>query len=80
MYVARFIAIKQDVIKDFRQGFLPLLLPIFVVCGLILRADLSTALLLFVNCIILMFIGRVSLKHIGLLMATGVLVGGMIYG
>ena len=24
MYVARFIALKQDVIKDFKQGFLPL--------------------------------------------------------
>ncbi|GAB5538776.1 MAG: FtsW/RodA/SpoVE family cell cycle protein [Salibacteraceae bacterium] len=80
MYVARFIAMKQDVIKDFKQGFLPLLLPIFIVCGLILRADLSTALMLFVNCLILMFIGRVSLKHIGLLMATGVVAGGMIYG
>ena len=80
MYVARFIAIKQDVIKDFRQGFLPLLLPIAVVCGLIVRADLSTALMLFVNCLILMFIGRVSLKHIWVLVLAGVMAGGMVYG
>lgn len=80
MYVARFIAIKQDVIKDFRQGFLPLLLPIAVVCGLIVRADLSTALMLFVNCLILMFIGRVSLKHIGVLVLVGVMASGMVYG
>lgn len=80
MFVARFIALKQDVIKDFRQGFLPLLLPIAIICGLIVRADLSTALMLFVNCIILMFIGRVSLKHIGVLMLAGIMAGGVVYG
>ena len=47
MYVARFLALKQDVIKDFKRGFFPLLVPIFLVCGLILPADLSTAAMLF---------------------------------
>lgn len=79
MFMARFIASRQDQIKDFRKGFLPMLIPIFIVCALILPADLSTAALLFVNCIVLMFIGRVSLKHIGLLMLAGVLALGMIY-
>jgi len=79
MYVARFLAIKQDVIKDFSKGFLPLLVPIFIVCGLILPADLSTAALLFVNCLVLMFIGRVQLKHIGLLVLSGVFALGMVY-
>lgn len=79
MYIARFVAMKQDVIKDFKRGFLPLLVPIFVVCGLILPADLSTAAMLFVNCIMLMFIGRVSLKHIGLLLLAGIFSLGMVY-
>jgi len=79
MYVARFLAIRQDNIKDFRKGFLPLLVPIFVVCGLILPANLSTAALLFVNCLVLMFVGRVSLKHIGLLILSGILALGMVY-
>jgi len=79
MFMARFLAARQDQIKDFRKGFLPMLVPIFIVCGLILPADLSTAALLFVNCIVLMFIGRVSLKHIGLLMIAGVMSLGMVY-
>jgi len=36
MFVARFLAIRQDEIHDFKRGFLPLLVPIFIVCGLIL--------------------------------------------
>jgi len=79
MYIARFLAIKQDVIKDFKKGFLPMLVPIFVVCGLILPADLSTAAMLFVNCLILMFIGRASLKHMGLLVLAGIFALGMVY-
>ena len=79
MFVARFLAVRQDEIHDFKRGFLPLLVPIFIVCGLILPADLSTAALLFVNCLVLMFIGRVKLKHIGLLLVTGALGLTMVY-
>lgn len=79
MYIARFLALKQDVIKDFKRGFLPLLVPIFLVCGLILPADLSTAAMLFVNCLILMFIGRASLKHIAVLVLVGIFALGGVY-
>lgn len=79
MYVARFLALKQDVIKDFKKGFLPLIIPVTIVCGLILPANLSTAALLFLNCMILMFIGRVSLKHLGLLVLSGIVALGIIY-
>ena len=79
MFVARFLAVRQDEIKDFKRGFLPLLIPVFIVCGLILPADLSTAAMLFINCLVLMFIGRVQLKHLGLLMLSGVFALGMVY-
>jgi cell division protein FtsW len=79
MFIARFLALRQDDIKDFNKGFLPLLVPIFIVCALILPADLSTSAMLFVNCLILMFIGRVSLKHIGLLVLAGIMGIGMVY-
>ncbi|MEX2597154.1 MAG: FtsW/RodA/SpoVE family cell cycle protein [Salibacteraceae bacterium] len=79
MFVARFLALRQDDIKDFHKGFIPLLVPIFLVCGLILPADLSTAALLFVNCLVLMFVGRVRLKHISLLILAGLLSLGAVY-
>src|SRR6185503_2288897 len=76
MYIARSISMKQDVIKDFKSAFLPLMFPIILVCGLIAPNNLSTALLLFVVAMTLMFIGRVHMKYIFLL----VLLGGMFLG
>lgn len=77
IYVARIISNKQDVIKDWRNSFIPILLPIIIVCGLILPSDLSTAALLFVTCVLMMFIGRVDLKYIGGLIGFGVLLLGV---
>jgi len=70
MYISRLLSRKQDVIKDFRQGFLPVIIPVAVVCLLIAPANLSTALLIGATCMMLMFIGRVSGKH--LLLTLGV--------
>ncbi len=70
MYLARLISKKQDVIKDFKKGYLPIIAPVAITCALIAPANLSTALLLGASCLLLMFIGRVSTKHI--LMTIGV--------
>ena len=70
MYLARLMSKKQDVIKDFKKGFLPVIIPVAVTCALIAPANLSTALLLGASCLLLLFIGRVSTKHI--LMTIGV--------
>ena len=64
MYLARLISKKQDVIKDFKKGFLPVMLPVAITCLLIAPANLSTALLLGASCLMLLFIGRARAKHI----------------
>ncbi len=74
-YVARMLAIKQDVIKDFKQAFLPIIIPVGVICALILPANFSTAALLFLTCLVLMFIGRMNTKHLLILLASGLLLG-----
>lgn len=74
IYVARELTRKQDYITSFRDAFLPIIVPVLLVCGLIAPANLSTALVLFGTCIVLMFIGRVSMQYIGLLMLLGVVV------
>ncbi len=66
MYLGRQLSRKQATIKDFRKGFLPLIVPVLVTCALIAPANLSTALLTGATSLLLMFIGRVSMKHIGL--------------
>jgi cell division protein FtsW len=70
MYLGRQLSRKQAVIKDFKKGFLPLIIPVGLICMLIAPANLSTALLVGATSLLLMFIGRVSIKHIGLVILT----------
>lgn len=72
MYLARVISSKQDTISDFQSAFLPIIIPVIIVCGLIAPADLSTALLLFATSFMMMFIGRVDWKYLLALLALGV--------
>jgi len=64
MYISKVLSKKQEVIKDFKKGFWPVLWPVLVICGLIMPANLSNALLTGATSMLLMFIGRVSFKHI----------------
>jgi cell division protein FtsW len=70
MYLGRQLSRRQDVIKDFKKGFLPLIVPVGIICILIAPANLSTALLVGATSLLLMFIGRVSIKHIGLVIVA----------
>ncbi len=65
MYVARYMSKNQEHVKDFKQGFLPIILMIGIICALIAPADLSSAMVLFATCLLLMFIGRMSLLYLG---------------
>ncbi len=73
MFLSRLLSRKQDVIKDFKKAFIPLMIPILLICGLIAPANLSTALLTGATSMLLLFIGRVSMKHI-MLVAAGVII------
>jgi cell division protein FtsW len=64
MYVSRQLSRKQLVITDFKKGFLPIIIPVGVICALIMPANMSTALLLGASCMLLCFIGRVPLKFL----------------
>jgi cell division protein FtsW len=73
MYLSRQLSRKQAVIKDFKKGFLPIVVPVAVVCMLIAPANLSTAILVAGTSFVLMFIGRVSTKHILLTMGVAMI-------
>jgi cell division protein FtsW len=64
MYMSRILSRRQNVIKDFKKGFLPLIIPVGIICILIAPANLSTALLIGGIALLLMFIGRVRVRHI----------------
>jgi cell division protein FtsW len=71
MYVSRQLSRKQKVIKDFKKGFFPILFAICLVCLLIMPANMSTALLLGLSCLLLCFMGRVKTTHLLGLVAAG---------
>lgn len=64
MYLARLMSKKQDVIKDLWKGFMPVIIPVAIICMLIAPANLSTALLLGASCLMLLFIGRARARHL----------------
>ncbi len=74
IYVARELTRKQEYINSFKDAFMPIIIPVVLICGLIAPANLSTALILFATCIALMFIGRVSWKYIFLMGLLGLVV------
>jgi cell division protein FtsW len=73
MYVARVLSQEQENIEDFYRAFLPVIIPIGIVCLLIMPENLSTSLILFTTCVILMFIGRIRMKYLVILFLAGTL-------
>lgn len=73
MYVSRQLSRRQNVIEDFKKGFLPIIIPVGVICVLIMPANMSTALLLMASCMLLCFIGRVPVKFLAGMVAAGAL-------
>lgn len=67
-YVSDFLARKHNQIRNFFQGFLPIMLVMGLVCILILKQpDLGSTLLISVITLIMIFIAGARLSHIGML-------------
>jgi cell division protein FtsW len=71
MYVAKILSVNQNNIKDFRGVFGKISLAIIVTCALILPANFSTAVIVFVTAFSLMFVGRIPVKYLALMIFTG---------
>jgi cell division protein FtsW len=71
MYVSRVLSQKQDKIDSIKEAFLPVVIPVIIVCALILPANFSTAAVLFTTCFVMMFIGRIHYKHLLSLVGMG---------
>lgn len=70
LYVSRMLTTKQEEIKDFKKGLLPILWPVLVICGLILPADFSTAAMLLIVCFTMIFVGGAKIKHLASITGT----------
>jgi len=77
IYLARALSQYQHELNNFMLVTKVFMAPVAVVCGLILSENLSTAMMIFGICIIILFIGRVPLKfllaYLGMALAAIVL-------
>jgi cell division protein FtsW len=79
-YLARMLSLKQEHIKDVKQSFIPIMGSVCLVFILIALANLSTALMLFGVSILLLIIGRISIKQISIVcLAGGILLAGVVF-
>jgi cell division protein FtsW len=80
IYLSRLLSKKQEQLDSWKEGFRPLIVPVLIVCGLILKDNFSTSFLLFVISLTLLFIGKVPLSKIFLTLAGIVVVGMLAVG
>ena len=73
--LASMLSKKQQNIDDIKESLIPILVWCGVICGLIALTNLSTAILLFSTCMLVMFIGRVPVKYLAMLVLVGLLAG-----
>ncbi|MBR5215231.1 MAG: FtsW/RodA/SpoVE family cell cycle protein [Bacteroidales bacterium] len=73
-YLARELTIRQDEIKSFKSAFIPLMLPVLVIVGLIFPENFSTAGILFASCMVLLFVGRINMKYLAIFLAGALVI------
>jgi len=69
--LAAMLAKHQGKIDDIKNALIPMLLWCGAICGLIALSNMSTAMMMFATCLLLMYIGRVPLKYLAMLMLIG---------
>ena len=77
-FLARTLSKKQENIKDVKKAFLPIMASVCSVFVLIALANLSTALMLFGVSILLLIMGRISIKQISIVCLAGVVLLGAV--
>lgn len=75
--LASMLSKRQQNIDDIKESLIPILFWCGIICGLIALTNLSTAVLLLLTAILIMFIGRVPTKYLAMLVFVGVLFGAL---
>lgn len=73
--LAGMLSKRQQKIDDIKETLVPMLTWCGIICGLIAMTNFSTAIMLFLTAMLILFIGRVPVKYLGMLAAVGLLVG-----
>ncbi|MFD2822969.1 FtsW/RodA/SpoVE family cell cycle protein [Lacinutrix iliipiscaria] len=72
VYVARYMSKIQDQNITFVESILPLWVPVFLVLILILPANFSTAAIMFVMAVMLVFLGGYPIRYLAVIIGSGI--------
>lgn len=72
IYLSKLLVRKKDKLNDWKEGIVPLMLPVVVICGLILKDNFSTSAMLFMLSMAMLFIGKVPFTKLSIMAAGGV--------
>ncbi len=78
MYLSRMLSLKQNETGNVKDILLSMGIPLYLVVMLIAPANLSTALILFVVSLVLMFVARIKMKVLLSLVGLGIAGGALI--
>ena len=71
--LSRLLVVKKDLLNNWKEGFWPIMIPIFVICGLIVKDNFSTAAILFMICLTILFVGKVPFGKLAIVIGGGLL-------
>ncbi|MCK6618245.1 MAG: FtsW/RodA/SpoVE family cell cycle protein [Cyclobacteriaceae bacterium] len=77
--LASMLSKRQQNIDDIKESLIPILFWCGLICGLIALTNMSTAVLLLLTCMLIMFIGRVPMRYLAMLLFVGVLFGALAF-
>jgi len=80
VYLSRLLVKKKDQLKSWKEGFWPLIIPVIVICGLIVKDNFSTAAILFAISLTVLFLGSVPFSKIFLTISGGVALAFLVVG
>lgn len=73
VYISRYMSKIKDREISFKESILPLWLPVFIVLVLILPANFSTAAIMFLMTVVLVFLGGYPVKYLLIIIGSGIL-------
>lgn len=72
LYLSKLLVRKKDKLNNWKEGIFPLMAPIVIICALIFKDNLSTALLLFMLSMAVLFIGQVPFSKLATMGMVGI--------
>lgn len=73
MYLSKLLEKKEKLLNSWKDGFWPIMIPVIVICGLIVKDNFSTAAIVFMICLVLLFLGNVPILKLFTLIGGGIL-------